>query len=944
MLFPSVDHQSVYSDTGSVTPVIGVISSSGANYVFTQTDSIEISWNGQEVPIQEIIANYLTSYGSEVQWDVLITGNEICEIDDQLAVQNFFNPDISLARPGKDVDESLKSLTSDLSHKLYVYLNEDGGLEFQMSTSGDLYHPVDFTIVNASRLGLYDSYPTLSIDKSRNFNGPLPRTDATHFAGYTPSGSLISFPYGTIIGFYPGDGGEWPAGSVGGFQIGGEVYWGAWDNTPSRKTFLGYICQAGMGVADPCNPVLNPTFYLPTSNQASGEMVVHGTVVAARLGNPDTCSIYVYQSEWNDEALEILHVNVDRAESAVADQIVDFIPVPENAYEGVGTMSNPHCLDANGLCRVEAQYHPYLVGGDNNPIFRALQNNPCLVKNFEHVNFQIHLPPDEEMEVLKNVISMMLIAPLAGVMFEVVIIENAGSAMLQAGRYLAAEAVAFMETMEAGVLVQETLIAQTSKEAGRDFAIGVGMDLAIQSALYRYANPDSTWLDVAQHLNYYSGFTSGVDNLIVPYNKKLTSQLSAALVSGSLNCMFNGTISPNGDILEEFNTEACIRGFAVAVICRGLFSEGGKSVLQGLGKTGLYRLIIQLTRQLNTEFRHLLPDGTSWMDELYAIAKNGVGLDEGELQLLINSKNIDDRAFDRSYALINDWLKHGRYDEALQVVYSQEAAVFERFMKNHGLLTTFCEDFVSSNGLRDLFLGNLTTVRAWEVAFSDANLRRIPANLENISTHLGRNVHGADELRVAFEAASDKAKWLDDLNYGVVKTNTNKYEFANPAGQKITWPVQDPANYSNQVNAGLNSSDLGKVAEAEAMQRVMSVKPVEGFQIERRLGLNPAAELDIVTANEIIEVKKNIGKAKQSFVFTKSNGQPGQIANVKDQAIDTYVNPRGKRVLLYVKEPIPINPNTGSYFPSDQAYLDDLLNTHNIKVVNSLDELENIIQ
>jgi hypothetical protein len=378
LLFPSVDHQSVYSDTGSVTPVIGVISSSGANYVFTQTDSIEISWNGQEVPIQEIIANYLTSYGSEVQWDVLITGNEICEIDDQLAVQNFFNPDISLARPGKDVDESLKSLTSDLSHKLYVYLNEDGGLEFQMSTSGDLYHPVDFTIVNASRLGLYDSYPTLSIDKSRNFNGPLPRTDATHFAGYTPSGSLISFPYGTIIGFYPGDGGEWPAGSVGGFQIGGEVYWGAWDNTPSRKTFLGYICQAGMGVADPCNPVLNPTFYLPTSNQASGEMVVHGTVVAARLGNPDTCSIYVYQSEWNDEALEILHVNVDRAESAVADQIVDFIPVPENAYEGVGTMSNPHCLDANGLCRVEAQYHPYLVGGDNNPIFRALQNNPCL--------------------------------------------------------------------------------------------------------------------------------------------------------------------------------------------------------------------------------------------------------------------------------------------------------------------------------------------------------------------------------------------------------------------------------------------------------------------------------------------------------------------------------------------------------------------------------------
>jgi hypothetical protein len=164
-----------------------------------------------------------------------------------------------------------------------------------------------------------------------------------------------------------------------------------------------------------------------------------------------------------------------------------------------------------------------------------------------------------------------------------------------------------------------------------------------------------------------------------------------------------------------------------------LFSEGGKSVLQGLGKTGLYRLIIQLTRQLNTEFRHLLPDGTSWMDELYAIAKNGVGLDEGELQLLINSKNIDDRAFDRSYALINDWLKHGRYDEALQVVYSQEAAVFERFMKNHRLLTTFCEDFVSSNGLRDLFLGDLTTVKAWEVMYSNQSFRTNPDLLQRMS-------------------------------------------------------------------------------------------------------------------------------------------------------------------------------------------------------------------
>jgi hypothetical protein len=229
--------------------------------------------------------------------------------------------------------------------------------------------------------------------------------------------------------------------------------------------------------------------------------------------------------------------------------------------------------------------------------------------------------------------------------------------------------------------------------------------------------------------------------------------------------MFNGTISPNGDILEEFNTEACIRGFAVAVICRGLFSEGGKSVLQGLGKTGLYRLIIQLTRQLNTEFRDLLPDGTSWMDELYAIAKNGVGLDEGELQLLINSKNIDDRAFDRSYALINDWLKHGRYDEALQVVYSQKADVFERFMKNHRLLTAFCEDFVSNNGLRDLFLRDLTTVRAWE-AFAtsgDDALRALKTDVRLLS-YTADNFDELPFIHRALKEVSDKERFISNIN------------------------------------------------------------------------------------------------------------------------------------------------------------------------------------
>ncbi|GJM33483.1 MAG: hypothetical protein DHS20C18_24840 [Saprospiraceae bacterium] len=46
-----------------------------------------------------------------------------------------------------------------------------------------------------------------------------------------------------------------------------------------------------------------------------------------------------------------------------------------------------------------------------------------------------------------------------------------------------------------------------------------------------------------------------------------------------------------------------------------------------------------------------------------------------------------------------------------------------------------------------------------------------------------------------------------------------------------------------------------------------------------------------------------------------------------------------KKVILYVKEPLPINPATGNYYPSDQAYIDELLNNYGIEVANSHTEL-----
>jgi len=219
-------------------------------------------------------------------------------------------------------------------------------------------------------------------------------------------------------------------------------------------------------------------------------------------------------------------------------------------------------------------------------------------------------------------------------------------------------------------------------------------------------------------------------------------------------------------------------------------------------------------------------------------------------------------------------------------------------------------------------------------------------NLEHIDGHLAKNIHTAEELEAAFEVASNKTKWVDDIGYNVLRTADSKFEYINPNGKVIKWVEQHPNNFPNQIDNAINgpNANAGSIAEGEAAQAVLNQKPIEGFNSKRNLNGQQAAELDIVTADEIIEVKANISLAKDKFVFTESNGQPGQIAKVKDSDIDEFVNPKGKPVILHVKEPLPINPNTGNYYASDQAFIDDLLNEYNIQFSNSISDLTSKLQ
>lgn len=235
-------------------------------------------------------------------------------------------------------------------------------------------------------------------------------------------------------------------------------------------------------------------------------------------------------------------------------------------------------------------------------------------------------------------------------------------------------------------------------------------------------------------------------------------------------------------------------------------------------------------------------------------------------------------------------------------------------------------------------------VKAWKVLLDDADLRKVVGNLEKVDGHLAKNIHTPDELEAAFKVASDKSKWVDDIGYNVLKKASDKVEYINPNGKVIKWTDQHPNNFPNQINTSINSGDAGRVAEGEAAQAILNQKPLESLGLERKLNGQPAAELDIITVDEIVEVKVTISEAKNKFKFVNSNGTPGQIAKVKDPNIDQYVNPRGKAIILHVKQSLPINPNTGTYYASDQAFIDDLLNTHNIQFSNSLSDLTSKLQ
>ncbi|MDT0121064.1 WXG100 family type VII secretion target [Paenibacillus sp. RRE4] len=164
-----------------------------------------------------------------------------------------------------------------------------------------------------------------------------------------------------------------------------------------------------------------------------------------------------------------------------------------------------------------------------------------------------------------------------------------------------------------------------------------------------------------------------------------------------------------------------------------------------------------------------------------------------------------------------------------------------------------------------------------------------------------------------------------------MKTKTNKgieIEFTNPHGSIIKWTEQNSKNIPIAIESAMSSSTPGKVIEGKVGSFVQGKTEVTGFglKLDNISTGKPAGDIDVMTNNQIIEVKKS-------------------ISSVKMDQIDKYVNPdhsqffnyEGKKVVLYIDES----------FDKSNKYTEQMIrefNNKGVSVVNSLEELGGVIK
>ncbi|MGZ7440989.1 hypothetical protein ACLD72_005335 [Paenibacillus sp. TH7-28] len=175
-----------------------------------------------------------------------------------------------------------------------------------------------------------------------------------------------------------------------------------------------------------------------------------------------------------------------------------------------------------------------------------------------------------------------------------------------------------------------------------------------------------------------------------------------------------------------------------------------------------------------------------------------------------------------------------------------------------------------------------------------------------------------------------ETKWKGKFNE-LLRTKTNKgmeVEFINPAGKTIKWVEQNPKNIPGAIDIAKKSSNDGKAIEGIVGEYVQEKTDVIGFGLKMNniSTRKPAGDIDILTNNQIIEVKKSMSAFKM------------------DQ-IDKYINPNHPNFFNYEQREIVVYVN--EIIDTSDPHITKIiqeLNSKGVKIVNSKEDLWRVLK
>ncbi|MDO3675421.1 hypothetical protein [Paenibacillus ehimensis] len=250
--------------------------------------------------------------------------------------------------------------------------------------------------------------------------------------------------------------------------------------------------------------------------------------------------------------------------------------------------------------------------------------------------------------------------------------------------------------------------------------------------------------------------------------------------------------------------------------------------------------------------------------------------------------------------------------------------------------------YQSMNVLKDAVLGSLNNTKDWVTEKAD-QARGINNTLSEMDS--GYKMFIGDDINAILDpnlAPKEKAqeivgipvfgklgKWMGNGRIvGSIVKDGNNIKYTNPSGNVLSWGEQHPKNINRDIENTKDSKDVGKATESKVAAFVKENKEVTGYaQGIKRADNSPAGDLDIVTKDEIIEVKKSLKAVTDVEQFDK----------YIDKAHPDFLNPEQKRVILYIdKELTNLHPNDVKKI--------EAIKSKGIIIVNSLDELKEVLK